>query len=298
MTLDEEGEPAPGFADARVGAAIGDHGEFELTYPEVEEYGELAGMRVMFAVDIQKIENVTLPALNDDFAARVTADEETPLTLLELRLRMRENLERSAQDRTNNEHSDKALTAIVEQATISYPEAMIGEETDRFLQRFDQDLRQRGITLDDYMRIYRKSREDLYADYRETAVRNVERALVLREVAAVENVTVSEEDIDAELDRNALQFGLRAEEFRSLYNQPAMRNLMVNDLLSRNVLLRISAIARGEAPELAAAPAAVTEDAAPAEPEAVTEEVAPVEPDAEPAADAAADAPEENGESV
>lgn len=255
ITLDDEGEPAPGFAEALVGAAVGDHREFELTYPEDEKYGELSGKQVKFAVDIQKIENVTLPALNDDFAARVTAEEENPLSLLELRMRIRENLERSAEERARNEHSDKALTAIVEQATIKYPEAMIGEETERFLQRFDQDLRQRGITLDDYMRIYRKSREDLYTDYRETAIRNIERALVLREVASLENVTVTDEDIDAEIERNASQFGMPVEDFRRLYNEPAMRNLLLNDLLSRSVMDRISAIARGEAPELAAAPA-------------------------------------------
>src|SRR5690606_1000474 len=134
------------------------------------------------------------------------------------------------------------LTAMVEMADIRYPEAMIGEETERFLQRFDQDLRQRGITIDDYMRIYRKSREDLYNDYRETAVRNIERALVLREVAKAERLTVGDEQIDAEIERNAAMFGMRAEDFRQLYNQPAMRDMLMNDLLSRNVMERVSAI--------------------------------------------------------
>lgn len=276
VTLDDEGELAPGFGAALVGAAVGDHREFELTYPDdTDEYGELAGKRVKFTVDIQKVENVTLPALNDELAARVTAEEETPLSLLELRMRIRENLEKNAADRSKNEHADKALTAMVEAADIRYPEAMIGEESERFLKRFDQDLRQRGITLDDYMRIYRKSREDLYADYRETAIRNVERALVLREVADVEGVTVTDEQIDAEIDRNAAQFGMPAEEFRRLYNQAGMRGMLVNELLSRNVLERISAIARGEAPDLtvgAVAAAVAGEDAAADSSDAATEE--------------------------
>jgi trigger factor len=276
VTLDEEGELAPGFGEALVGAVVGDHREFELTYPDdTDEYGELAGKRVKFTVDIQKVESVTLPALNDELAARVTAEEETPLSLLELRMRIRENLEKSAADRSKNEHADKALTAMVEGADIAYPEAMIGEETERFLKRFDQDLRQRGITLDDYMRIYRKSREDLYADYRETAIRNIERSLVLREVADTEGVTVTDEQIDAEIDRNAAQFGMPAEEFRRLYNQAGMRGMLVNELLSRNVLERISAIARGEAPDLSAgavAAAQAGEEAAAAQSEAAPEE--------------------------
>lgn len=281
VMLDEEGEPAPGFTDAVVGAAVGDVREFDLTYPDdADKYGDLAGKVVHFTVEIQKIESITLPALNDDFAARMTAEEENPLSLLELRMRIRENLERNALERAKNEHSEKALTAMVEGADVHYPEAMIGEETERFLRRFDQDLRQRGITLDDYMRIYRKSREDLYNDYRETAVRNVERALVLREVAAKEKVTVSDEQIEAEIERNAAQFGMQAESFRELYNQPGMRDMMVNDLMTRSVLDRISDIARGEAPEIPA------DDEADATAAAVA------------AAEAADNASEEEGESA
>ena len=110
FTLTEEREPIPGFTDALVGAAIDEQREFELVYPEDEdEYGTLSGKPVKFDVTIKKIESMTLPELNDDFAARVSEKEQRgdgeediePLTLLQLRMRIREDLQKEAEERVN-----------------------------------------------------------------------------------------------------------------------------------------------------------------------------------------------------
>ena len=97
LILDEDDEPQPGFNDEIVGANVGDSREFVLTFPDdAEEYEDMAGKTVRYYVDVKKIETLTLPELTDDFAARVTKDEEKPLTLLELRIRARENLKNDA----------------------------------------------------------------------------------------------------------------------------------------------------------------------------------------------------------
>lgn len=251
LILDEEhNEPAPGFRDALVGAAVGERREFELTYPDnADEYEDLAGRRAKFYVTVKKIETVTLPALNDDLAARLTAEEEKPLTLLELRMRVRENLQKAADQRKKSEYAQQALDKMVEQATISFPDALVNDQIEDYLERLDRDLRQRGLTLDDYMRISGKSREDLYNDYRETAVMNLKRSLVLREVLQTEGVAVEEQTIDEEIERILSQFGEQAEGLRSMFANPNMRNNVRNDLLEQHVLDRIVAIAKGEAPE-------------------------------------------------
>lgn len=254
LILDEEhDEPAPGFRDALVGANVGERREFELTYPDdKDEYEDLAGKRAKFYVTIKKIETITLPALNDDFAARITEEEEKPLTLLELRVRMRENLQKAADQRAKSVYAGQALDKMVEQATISFPDALVNDQIEDYLERLDRDLRQRGLTLDDYMRISGKTREDLYNDYRETAVMNLKRSLVLREVLQAEGVTVPEEAINEEIERILSQFGAQAEGLRSMFESESMRNNVRNDLLEQHVLDRIVAIAKGEAPEPAA----------------------------------------------
>jgi trigger factor len=249
------------------GATVGETREFELTYPEGEEYGELAGKPVRFTVTVNKIESVTLPALNDDLAARATAEEEKQLTLLELRMRIRENLERNAQDQATTEHGRKTLGEMVARATIRYPEALVNDQIESYLRRMDNDLRQRGLTLDDYMKILQKTRDDLYAEYRDMAVSTVERALVMRSVAEAEGLEVTDEQLEEEIEQAASGFGDRAGEYRRLFRDRNMRDSLRNDLLSQKTMERISLIGRGEAPELPAPDEAASTQSTDAVPE-------------------------------
>jgi trigger factor len=257
LVLGEENEePAPGFKQALFGAAVGEEREFEVTYPDdAEEWGEeLAGKKAKFKVVIKKIENMTLPELTDDFAARVTEKEEKPLTLLELRMRMRENLQTTLERRAKSEFAGQVLDELVSKATIAYPEALLEDQIENYLQRLDRDLRQQGLTLDDYMRITGKTREDVMADYRDVAIQNVKRSLVLREVMRAEKVDVTESRVDEEINKMLGQFGEQAEQMRGLLDTPAMRENVRNDLLDQSVMDRIVAIAKGEAPDLDAEP--------------------------------------------
>ncbi len=267
MILDDDSEPIPGFIEALAGANVGDRREFDLTYPDdAKEYEKLAGKQAHFDVEIKKIENITLPELTDDFAALATKDDEKPLTLLELRMRVRENLQKLAEERARNNYSREALDAIVEQANVSYPEAAVADQIQRMLQQFDRDLRQRGLTLDDYLKIYNRTMDDLYNDYHDTAASTVARGLVMRNLMEKEGITLTPADVDAEIDRIISGFGENSGQFRGLFAEPSMRESVENDLLTQRVTDRIVSIAKGEAPELAAAtPEPAAEDASASE---------------------------------
>jgi trigger factor len=257
FTLTEDREPVPGFTDALVGAAVDEKREFELVYPEdEEEYGTLSGKPVKFAVTIKKIESMTVPELTDDFAARVSqspqsgkVDEDSePLTLLQLRMRIREDLQKEADERVKAEYAQTVLDKIVEQATFAYPEALVDDQIHHLLNHLDSDLRQRGLTLDDYMKVTNKTHEDLHEDYHDNAVETVRRSLVLRELTEAESIEVTDADLDAEIDKVVAQFGEQAAAFRSIYNNPNMRSNLQSDLLNRKVMDRIVSIAKGEEP--------------------------------------------------
>jgi trigger factor len=236
-----------------LGTTVGDTRQFVLTFPDdVEEYQDMAGKTVKYYVDTKKVENLTLPELSDEFAARVTKDEEKPLTLLELRMRVRENLKSRSEELYRDEYVRKALDQIVEGADIKFPEAMVADQVDRFLQDLDQRLRQQGITLQDYMKIYQKTPDDMYNDYRDNAEQTVRRSLVLREIADAEQINVTDAQIDEQIEKIVGQFDdERQDTIRQMFaKQATMRDSVRSDLLRDAVLDRIAAIAKGEAPAL------------------------------------------------
>lgn len=253
LRLDEDDEPQPGFSEAMVGVTVGDSREIVLTFPDdAEKYEDMAGKTVKYYVDVNKVETLTMPELTDEFAARVTKDEEKQLTLLELRMRVRENLTTMSEQNYKNEFTRQALDQVVEQAEIRFPEAMVADQVESFLQDFDRRLRQQGITLQDYMKIYQKTADDLYGDYRENAEQAVRRSLVLREISSVEELAVTDERIDQEIERVVNQFDEeRRDAVRQMFEaQPNMRDSVRSDLLRDEVLERIAAIAKGEAPTI------------------------------------------------
>ncbi len=254
--LDADGEPVPGFNDALIGAVDGETRMFELAVPEDEDkYGDASGKKVHFTITVKKIEVLTLPELTDDFAARVTKDEEKQLSLLELRIRMRENLEKSSSDQYREDFLRRAIDALVEKAEIGFPEAVVADQVEDFLRDLDQRLRRQGMTLKDYMSIYKKSTDDLYNDYRPNAVQTVKRSLVLRQLVSSEALLVSDESVNAEIDRVLGRFELdKQEDIRKMFDAPQMRDSVRNDLLRDQVIDRIVAIAKGEKSALAPLP--------------------------------------------
>lgn len=254
IVLDPENEPVvPGFIAALEGAAVDEEREFELPIPEDrEDYKDIAGRTVNFHVTVKRIETVTLPELNDEFAARVTEEDETPLTLLELRMRTRKQLEEEAERLAENEYANKVLDKIVEQATVSFPEQMVMDQAEDMVGDFEQRLRQQRITLDDYYKIANTTREAILEQYREPAVRYLQRSLTLREIMLNEQVKIDAADINAEVDRILSQFGDESERFRQFFDTPQMRESITNDLLTRKVMERIGQIGKGAAPDLTA----------------------------------------------
>ncbi|MCS7072613.1 MAG: hypothetical protein NZM00_13990, partial [Anaerolinea sp.] len=274
MTLDAEDELIPGLAEQLVGAVSGDVRRFTLTIPEdSEDFDDIAGQPVDCLVIVRNVEKQTLPALNDDFAARITAEEGQPLTLLELRMRVRSNLERQVRQNYDNEYATQALDQMVAQASIKYPPVMVEEEIDRILERFDENLKRNGLSLDAYLTIYKRSKDELREEYRETARRNLERSLVMQEILIAEKLRASQADIDTRVAAIIQQYNQSDPEMiRTILQQPVMIEGIVNDILIGRVRERIAAIARGEAPEIDAATGDAADTVSNAEGEQLTGE--------------------------
>jgi trigger factor len=251
INLDPENEPIlPGLIDALVGANIDADLEFELTVPDDKEgYEKIAERKVQFNITIKKVQNVTLPELNDELAARVTEKEDDSLTLLELRARVRENLQIEAEREAETAYGNSILDLIVEQADISYHELMIDDRIHEMIEEFDAMLHQQNLTLESYQQLTGVTHEQLHEQYHDEAIESLERTLVMGEVLTQEEIKLSAEDIEAEIEKTLLQFGEQAEIFRQFFDTPEQRQNIGNNLLFQHLMERLVKIGKGESLE-------------------------------------------------
>ena len=188
-------------------------------------------------------------------AESAEADEQParePYTLAQLRLKVREDLERASSEELKDQYASNMLQAIVEQADVRYPEAMIADQVEFMLERMDQQLRQQKLNLDDYKRLLNKTDEDLFNDYRDPAISTIRRSLVRGELFSREQLTPTAADMDAEFDRIA--GGTTSDEqraaIRSLFEGQGMGEYLREQLAERKLRDRLIAIGTGEAPVL------------------------------------------------
>lgn len=173
-------------------------------------------------------------------------------TVAQLRLKVREDLERGMTTERKGRYAEEMLNAIVEQADIRYPEALIADQIEAMLSRMDQQLRQQGMNLEDYKRLLHKTDEDLFNDYRDSAIDIIRRGLARREFFDVEQLAITDADMDAEFDRIT---GVTDSEeqrvaIRDLFESQGLGEYLREQLAERKVSDRLFAIGTGEAPEL------------------------------------------------
>lgn len=278
---EEEEDFLPGFSAHIVGMSSGEKKSFSLAYPEGYKLEPLARHAFNFEVEVKEVKSRTLPALNDEFAKRVTNNEID--NLLDLRIRIRKDLQEAQKREAESKYADEMLDKVIEQATIKYPEEMVNEYIDDILQSLDRNLRERGLSLDHYKRIENKDDAALRADYREVAIKRLQRALTLGELVNREKITVSDSDIDSQIDKMSQQFGEQAQIFRQMLNRAENRRSVAMDMITNRALHRLVEIGRGENPPVESAISEVVKTAA--ESQQPAESTAPITTElAEPAA--------------
>jgi trigger factor len=267
MNLDPDREPLlPGFIEAMVGANINDEREFELTVPEDDEdYKNIGGRKVHFHITVKKVQVVTLPELNDEFAANVTKDEDEPSTLLQLRVKLREDLQTEANRLAESAYGNSVLDAMVEKATVHFPEAMLVDRIHELIANFDTQLQRQGINLETYQKVMGITHEQLHEQYHDEAVASLNRSLVLGELLVKENILLRDEDIEAEIEKTLAQFGEQAEVFRKFLDTPQQRSSIANSLLYERIMSRLAKIGKGESLEAEDAEVAAIAAETPAE---------------------------------
>jgi trigger factor len=203
----------PGFEDQLIGLKSGDEKEIQVTFPEDYHAKELAGKEATFKIKVHEVKSLVLPELNDDFAVDVDDEVETLDALKEkIKNRLKERKEHEAKHKTE----DALLEKAAENAEMEIPAVMIDNEVERMLSDFEQQLRAQNLNLELYTQFTGKSKEDLKAEMRESAEKRVRVSLTLEAIVKAENIEVTEEEVEAEVQRMAEIYNLPVDQMKKI----------------------------------------------------------------------------------
>ena len=236
--------PAPGFAEKLEGLEKGQDKEFSISLPADYGASELAGKECLFKVRVNEIKEKKLPELNDEFAKSIGEGFETLDSLTE---RVVSNLRLMSEEGARRRHEEKVIDAVVELSSVEFPPILVEHGIDRLIAAQERELRESKISLEDYLRNRRKSKEELREELRPLASRQVAQSLVLTKVAEAEEIAVTDEEIDGEVETMAQGAGEQGEELRKFFNSPAARQSLEKALVTRKTVTRLVEIASGEA---------------------------------------------------
>jgi trigger factor len=251
MLLDAEStDPAPGFAEAIVGMEAGEARTFTLTLPVDFPQEELQGQEAEFTVRVTEVYGSTLPELDDDLARTVGNFD----SLDALEKQVREQLRQVAQEKADEEYTTQVLETILEQAQVAYPPGMLENTLDEVVEEFERAVKHEArLSLEDYLHLRGQTIEDLREELEPRAAARLKRGLVLGEITMREGLEVNEEEIGTHIEEVSAPWGARADEVRASLSSDAGRQTVRSRLLADKAVQRLVAIARGEAPEPAAA---------------------------------------------
>lgn len=240
--------PVPGFPQKIVGMKKGDERSFDMSFPDEEEYAEaLRGKTLHFEVTCREVYAYSAPDLDNELAKDLGDYE----TLDELRAEVRSQLEEAARKNTREQYIEKILQHLLESVVdISYPPVVLEQQIDMMLDDLDESLEQRGLNLEEYKRLNALDDDALRDEVREEAEWQLKVALLLPEVAEAEELSVSDDEINDEIETAILTFGPQAALARQFYSSPEVRQRMSSRVLSQKTLDRLIAIARGEEPPI------------------------------------------------
>lgn len=207
------GQFIPGFEDQVVGHNIGDEFDVNVTFPEEYHAAELAGAPVVFKIKLHEIKKTELPELDDEFV-KDTSDFET---VDELKADIRKHLEEDAEKKADNEVEGAILDAVIAKLEGEIPEVMFENRVNEMVNELGQRLAQQGMNLDMYMQFTGMTIESVKETYKEQAEKQVKLRLALEKIAELEDVEVTDEDIENEFATIAGMYNVPVEEVKKYF---------------------------------------------------------------------------------
>jgi len=205
------GSFVPGFEEQIVGMTAGEEKDIDITFPE-DYHKELAGKAVVFHVKVNKISVTNVPALDDEFAKDVSEFE----SLEELKADIRAKALENAQKQIDNAFEQAAVEKAAENTTVEMPKALVEAELDNQMERFAYQLQMSGYSAEQYAKMMGGDMNTMRNAFRPAAEKQAKINVTLEKIVEAEGITVTEEEIEAEIASMAEQYKLEVEKVKEM----------------------------------------------------------------------------------
>ena len=200
----------PGFEEQLVGAKAGEEKDLDITFPENYHPG-LAGKAVVFHVKVKEVKEPQAPVLDDEFAKDVSEFE----TMDAFRKSLAEKIADRRSKQADADFENQVLEQLIENMECEIPDGMVDVQLDRLMEDYAMRLQSQGISMEDYQKMMGVNGDIVRESARPSALRQVQMQLALTAVADAENIEVTDEEVQAEIDRLAKQYNIDVEQVKA-----------------------------------------------------------------------------------
>lgn len=233
------GQFIPGFEDGVIGMKKGETKDLNLTFPKEYNSAELAGKEVVFTVTVHEIKEKVKPEINDDFARDIDPNSKG---LDDLKSKLKKGLQTEADKATQLEAFGQILEQIVKENPFEVPYSFVKEQSDRLAFNAMNQFYQMGLNPEQVGISF----EMMAQRYLAQAEEQVKQAIVINEVAKLENIAVEEEDINKFLSFHAELQGRTVEEIRKELESQMQMEAVRNDVLGDKVYKFLAGVNKAE----------------------------------------------------
>ncbi|MDF2801342.1 MAG: trigger factor [Anaerocolumna sp.] len=219
------------FEEQLIGKNIGEDVEVNVTFPEEYQAAELAGKPALFKVTVKEIKAKELPELDDEFAQDVSEFDTLDAYKADIEKTILERKEKEAK----GAKEDAVLDKVIAGSTMEIPEAMIETQVKQMADDFAQRVQSQGLTIEQYFQFTGMNAETLFEQMKPQAIKTIQYRLTLEAIVKAENITVSEEEIDAEIAKMAEAYKMEADKIKELLGEKEKANLTMDMAVQKAV---------------------------------------------------------------
>ena len=200
----------PGFEEQVAGHKTEEAFDVNVTFPEEYQAENLAGKDAVFKVKIHEIKTKEVPALDDEFAKDVSEFD----TLDELKADLKKQLSEKKAEDARRDLENQLLEQAIDAMEAEIPEVMFTKRADEMINDYTYRLQAQGIDLQTYLQYMGQDMDAFRATFKDGAEKQVKASLVLEAIVAAEKLEATEDEINAEIDKLAQQYGMEAEQIK------------------------------------------------------------------------------------
>lgn len=229
----------PGFEEGIEGHKAGEEFDVNVAFPE--EYGakELAGQKSVFKVKLNKVNELKLPELNDEFAKGIAPDFKN---MDDLKKDVRKNLEQSQEAENRQKFEDDLLSELAEKSNVDIPEVLVKDQLPQMEQQFTQGLMYRGLDLDGYLSQKGMTKEEWEKkELRPAAEKRVRNSLVISQFAKDNHIEVTAEEIKGYRDKILDRY--TNENIRKQFETPEYTRQIAQQLATEKAMAKLVELA-------------------------------------------------------